>query len=515
MPYFDDELDKDDPNNPQAPQLAGATQVMGGQQGQGVAAPKGPSSSDKFQNLNSYLDANQGNQFGENFAGKVNQDVANAGTAQVQAKNQFQNLADQGAVGENKDLVKSAVANPTGFASNSDNVALFQAQKNAQYKGPSSFADSSDAYQKAAGATTKALDVADKAQTEGGRFALLDNYFGKPQYNQGEKSLDNLLISGNSNANQSIAQAQKNAQDQFQGFQQENKDLSNYAATKKGETEATRNNARSALGIDDSGNVLAAGTAGADKGALSSLYSGLQAKAATGASGFAQQQSDIQKALTANDLSTLTPEERDLLGLNNPLAPTTPGTVPGTKTGTFLPQKPQSVNTLNSPSVPNAFNTFGVDPSKYFNIEGSPTGFTTSTVASADDAARIQALSKLAEIDPSSFIDSTQVGTAPKNPAKGDLGGLYSAAQDAKRAQTQAILSAPGSGLPEFNSQFGNTLNGQLAAAQHDLEQIKANSKATPSFIQIAQNNYNKISQAFKAANQKIEAQSTHPNFKY
>ncbi len=459
MPYYDDFKDEDELNNPEGPQLAGASQLVGGSQNsQAPGAPnaKGPSRSERFQNLNSYLDANAGNQFGETFAGKVGEDVAKGAQAQAESGNQFQQLANSGAVAKNTSLVDSAVTDPTKFVQDANNVSQFKAQKDAQYKGPNSYADAGDLYQKASGATTKGLDVAEKAQTEGGRFALLDNYFGRSDYNQGQKSLDNLLVSGNDNATQGLAQARKNAQDQMQSFQTQNKQLSDYAATKRGETEATQKYAREALGIDSAGklnpyvappaasgvNIYGAGTsplknplAGVKlgeptatqdkKNVLSDLFGSLDTKAKTAASKYEQQRRSIENAIESGDFRGLSAEERQMLGLDG-------------KNG--------------------AINTFGVDPSKYISVSGAPSDYTASSVATRDQAAKLKALAQLADIDPTTLIDESKAGSAPKSFAQLDLAGLTGAAKKEAQFAFDKLVKNGGTGLPvDIKTQMPST----------------------------------------------------------
>lgn len=271
MPYaYDPFLDEEKKEQGGAPQIAGASQVIGGssQTAPSGGTPKGPTSSDRFMNLNSYLDANQGNQFGQNFAQKVQGEVAKGQEAQTQGGAEFRNKVNQSTIAANPALVNSAVSNPTGFVGDSQSVEEFKKQRDAQYKGPNTFADSGDTYQKAFGATKKATDVTQSATSEPGRFALLNNYFGRPEYSQGQKSLDNLLVSGDKTAMSGIEQARKNAQELAQNFQNQNKELSGYAAQGRGTTEATRMAARDALGIDGAGNR-------SGKGAIGSLQTEL------------------------------------------------------------------------------------------------------------------------------------------------------------------------------------------------------------------------------------------------
>ncbi len=245
MPYnYDPNLDDEESQDQQsqdAPLLAGGSQVIGGAS-QTQGAPTGGASSkggNQYQNLQAYLDANSGSDFGQKFTGKVQSDVAGAEGAQQQAATNFRTASDQATIKQDKDLVDNSLANPTQA-----DVTGFKRQKDAEYRGPMSFSDLQADYQKAYGATRKAQDVAGAAQTEGGRFALLGNYFGNPAYTQGQKSLDNLLVSQDDGAKQGIAQAKANADQAAVNFRAQEAPLSDYAASNKAETERARDYAR-------------------------------------------------------------------------------------------------------------------------------------------------------------------------------------------------------------------------------------------------------------------------------
>lgn len=352
MPYaYDPFLDEEKKDQEGNPQLAGGSQIVGGatQTSAAGGSANGPTSSDRFQNLNSYIDANQGNQFGENFAKKVQDDVSKGKEAQDQAGSAFKSQADQSTIAANPALVNTAVADPTKFVSDANNVAEFKKQRDAEYKGPNTFADSADIYSKTYGATKKATDVAGAGQTESGRFALLNNYFGRPEYNSGQKSLDNLLVTGDSKAMQGLDQARQNAQQLHQSFDAQNKDLSGYAAQARGTTEATRTGARDALGIDNAGNTVAGkGAIGAVKGSLDNRIGQ-----------YGSEIDRINAAMEKGDYKSIDPEIASLfseLGGN-----------------------------------------YGVQFNPYLNTK-SKTALTDSTVSSPEEQAKMRALASLADI---------------------------------------------------------------------------------------------------------------------
>jgi len=247
MPYSSDpNLDDKDQQQQmqQAPQLASGGSIVGGASATtsptgGAAGGTEPTHSGNFQNLNSYLDANAGSGFGSQFVGKVAGDVNAAATAQQQGAQQFKGASDAATVKEDPNVVNQALSDPYGFSQSKDNSQAFQNQANASYKGPLTYSDDAQAYQTAYGATQKAQDTANASQNEGGRFALLNNYFGTPDYNQGQKSLDNLLVQADPTTSQGLAQAKQNADKAQVSFQQQAAPLQNYAAQNVATTKAT------------------------------------------------------------------------------------------------------------------------------------------------------------------------------------------------------------------------------------------------------------------------------------
>lgn len=412
MPYvYDPSLDptKQDPNDPQqqGPQLAGGSQVVGGgsntQAPGGGAKPQGQTSSDRFQNLNDYLSANQGTGFGQQFAGKVGEDVNKAYTAQDQASNQFKGMSDAATTKYDSDLVGKAVSDPTNFAKDQSNVDAFAKQRDAAYKGPNSFADASDVYNQAAGATQKARNVADQANKESGRFALLDNYFGRPQYSQGQKSLDQLLVQGDSGAQAGIKQARDNAQNAQTAFQTQSDTLGNYAAGNRATSEDTAKQTRGALGIDANGNYVEG------QGAIGSTLGQLDTEVAARQKALQDQQALLSTIGTAKGTSNLSPAQLKALGISSDLGAYASTNVPKDFLNNNIRTLVQTMPTYGQ----NSF--FGVDPSKYLNY--TPTeSINRGSVASTDEAGRLNALTQLSNLSGPLVGNLDQAGTQTNGP---------------------------------------------------------------------------------------------------
>lgn len=215
----------------ETPTIAGGSSIIGAN----VPSPEGgvPRSSGRFQNLQDYLKANQGSQFGSQFAGKVSADIGQAPKEQQRAYEQFKQRANEaGAPYNYESQVAETLANPT-----QEKAPQYQKLLAGQYGGPKSLSDISDAYQRAYGATQKAQNVGKAAQTEGGRFALLGDYFGAPKYTRGQKTLDNLLLQGSAQTGESLASAKRQADAAKLQFQTMQPELSNYAAGKIGQVQ--------------------------------------------------------------------------------------------------------------------------------------------------------------------------------------------------------------------------------------------------------------------------------------
>jgi hypothetical protein len=146
-----------------------------------------------FVNLDKYLTANQGNNFGDQFTGKVQGDVDQAKSTLQNSTTDFTNASNQGTTSWNTigDQVKGIVDN-AGDNTTAADATTVQNDANATYNGPQDFTGSAYGGQ-ALGSAQKASQETGALQNEGGRFALLDQFYGRPNYSTGEKSLDGVL----------------------------------------------------------------------------------------------------------------------------------------------------------------------------------------------------------------------------------------------------------------------------------------------------------------------------------
>jgi hypothetical protein len=438
MPYIDSLEDQNkEEQQGETPQISPGSAVFGAGKNFSnaeTAQADAKKAGGQFADLNEYLRVNAPQGFGSQLAGKVDTDVKAAGDTLDQTGQEFKNRVDASTVQQDKDLVNQATGeNAADFASNNDNVKAFQKQSNAEYKGPGSFEDTNDLFGKASGAAQTAAGKAKAVSTEPGRFALLDNYFGRPDYSRGQKSLDNLIAQNDPNAQQAFQQMQKDADAVGQQAKGQGGELNSYAAQGNATTAATRTAARGALGIDENGNVIGDQNGGPNAGAIGSLYHNVNSRTQDQQAAYDKDTQDIQKAVAARNLATLTPEEKQMLGLDFPT------------------------------------DLYAIDPSQYLSFVPK-TGINLKTAASAADVARMNALTKLADLnDP--YFDSSLAGTAPTNFANFDKAGFQNAITTSKNAYT--------SKENEINSNIQNLVNAartrdhSLYTPKSYLDQIK------------------------------------------
>lgn len=260
----DDEKDKQEGAAPQLgvqSNTVGQTGTAPGVPPQGAPDASKGTSSGRFNNIGNYIKANQNfNQAGGGLAGKVAGNIqGQVGQVKQQigdAAGAFGQAANQNRVKYDDGLVKGALADPTKFAADGNNLNAFAAQRDAAYKGPQGL-DNQAGLQ--AGAQN-AQQLATNAGTEGGRFGLLKTMFNKPSYTGGQQKLDNLLMQGNKGqlkqlqATRGLAgQATNELQQQSNAAAAQAKDFTNEADQTKAATNAALTGEQSAQDklIDD------------------------------------------------------------------------------------------------------------------------------------------------------------------------------------------------------------------------------------------------------------------------
>lgn len=205
---------------------------------QGQASPAGTGSG--FVNLQSYLNANkdQASNFAGQLASGISQTGQGAQSAIDNAAGQYSGTLSAQNTPYDSGLVSRATADPTNFVKNQDDLSKFSAIRDNSYQDPGTFegqAGYSDISKKA----QTAQDNANLVKTEGGRQTLIQK--NNPTSGQGVNNLDNLLISGNPDAQQTLLKASQPYADlkNYLGTATQNADtahsalLSNNAANQK------------------------------------------------------------------------------------------------------------------------------------------------------------------------------------------------------------------------------------------------------------------------------------------
>lgn len=180
-----------------------------------VAAPSATpaaTSSGRFQNLQSYLKANEGYNQGKGLAGQV--DSTLTGKQQTQVDNYSQDAQRvQGQAQEagrpfesTSSYLQQAFADPTKVANDPNAMAQWQQYYNGSYAAPKAY----DANGQLAQGQNQFQQTAALTKTEPGRMGLLQKFYGNPGYTAGQQQLDNLFMQGNSSQ---LSQLQNNAKD--------------------------------------------------------------------------------------------------------------------------------------------------------------------------------------------------------------------------------------------------------------------------------------------------------------
>lgn len=203
-----DEQNKSNLTNPALPTTGGGggTAPSNASAPGGAAQPAPQGGSQGFANINQYLGANQGQ--GQTTANTI---ASNLGNQYTTLQGDINNAANQateaikgGTTAYDPNLVNSAVANPSQFVADPNNLAAWQKQYAAQYTGPTAF-ENTAGYGQAANAANKANQTYQLGQSGGGYSQLLNQIEKNPTV--GRTALDKALIQSDPNAQKTIQEA--------------------------------------------------------------------------------------------------------------------------------------------------------------------------------------------------------------------------------------------------------------------------------------------------------------------
>lgn len=190
----------------QPPQTGGSVgDESGGAPAKGSSTASPTQFGSSASKLGDYLSANapQIGQQADALAGTLNTQYGNLNQGITDAANQFQSQVQGGYAAPNQGIVGQAMADPTNFASDPNNVKAFQSQYNDTYTGPTTF-EGSPGYSDLQDQVGQAVQ---QAGLIGSGPAGLTSYLSgqaKGNPTQASNTLDSLLIQGNPEAQQKI-----------------------------------------------------------------------------------------------------------------------------------------------------------------------------------------------------------------------------------------------------------------------------------------------------------------------
>lgn len=393
LPLQNEDEDRENSAREGEPQQLGTESAV-------IQAPSTPGGSPtqgsgQYTNLQSYLDANQGSKMGEKLASNVTNTITNAKNASTAAQSGFEGQVNAGSVTPSERVFQDVQDNPTNLGQ--DEISDFKKIRDARYQGPNSFVDDKEDYSNAYKANQAASEESKAAETEEGRFGLLQKYYNRDDYTPGQQKLDQLLVQNDPTSRaafENVSSQNAQQQENYKGLQDR---LNQYAATSKASTQAGRTQARSLIGIDDAGNATG-------EGLLGTARQGVESRTQQQINKRNSDFQTAQEALKTGHVDQLTPEQRQQLGIdpNSQLYRMSEG--------------PESFLSQNN-------------------------DWNTETLATPEEQAKYRALSDLAGTG-GEFLSGSNVGSQANNPGYSFNQEGFHTAQQAAQANYQQRLNA-------------------------------------------------------------------------
>lgn len=203
---FDKENDKEKKNISLAPQIGAGEGAFS------TAQPyQKPTSSGRFTNIQNYLTANRNNNLGQNITNRISGVASDVNKDVSKEREQFQNKTAEAFkpfVG-GKSFAEGGIQNAAQFLTDNPNTPEDESKANlqrfttirqGQYGGPQQLANLAGLQAGAQNVST----LANLTNNEAGRQTLLGSFFNRPNYSQGQKSLDNLLLQADPNQTKAL-----------------------------------------------------------------------------------------------------------------------------------------------------------------------------------------------------------------------------------------------------------------------------------------------------------------------
>jgi hypothetical protein len=170
-----------------------ASNVVAGNAGaQQQAGQQAPSSSGRFTNIQSYMNANKGSNLGSQVAGKIGNVAQNANDTLAKTQDAFKQANVNNQALDYSDSPFSEISQATNISGAGIGDAFKAAgeQLNTQYAGPTELGNQNKLY-----ANQQNLQgLTGNTTSDAGRVALLQQFFNKPTYASGQQRLDAGLL---------------------------------------------------------------------------------------------------------------------------------------------------------------------------------------------------------------------------------------------------------------------------------------------------------------------------------
>lgn len=321
-------------------------------------------SSGSYTNLQKYIEANKGRDFGGQVAGKIGEETQSGVNQLNQQETQFKADVDSNTLNLDEGLKQRITDAPQALSQDDKNTAT-RIRTNS-YAGPDSFsggANEEDPYAQLRQYFGGLEETKKVMESPSGQSALLDKYYGRPTYTQGEKNLDTYLLGGQK---EKLEQAKSGLQSALDTYGQKKTELDDYAKGAKEKSASSKADYYSLLGLDPTGTAMAYSRGAAPQGLIQKDLERLYSKEDARKNELSAQDSAL-KAAGLNLTNPATAIYKNLGGIDR---------------------------------------TYGVNPMDYITKQD----VNYQRTASPDDLARLGALSELAGL-PQNYLDASLVGT--------------------------------------------------------------------------------------------------------
>lgn len=427
-----DEEDEEEQSSGSGQEIAGAPAVVAGAD-QPSDSPG--TSSGSYTNLQKYIEANKGRDFGGQVAGKIEGETQEGLNKLGAAEQQFRSDVDANTINFSDDLRQKISDAPEALTSEDRQMA--QRVRTGSYAGPSDFSGGvdNDQYSELRKQFGGLEETKRSLESPGGKRGLLEKYYGRPTYTEGEKSLDEYLLGGGKTA---LEGAANRAGDAISQYGTKKDELNQRARSAKQTSDLAKQQYGQLLGLDSSGNIASYQRGSGQSGLIQQDLERLNNRAA-----------DI-----SNKQSSIINKAKGLRGADKNINLASPDAdIYGNLGG---------VDSL-----------YGVDPSKY--LRANQVDY--QRAATQQDLARMAALTQLAGAE-QNYIDPSLVGSVnDSNSVSFDEQGFQNAVNANKSLYDSELY-----GTPSYVPGFQGTLGGLIDSREDIYNQYK-NSQLSNEFL--------------------------------